>query len=716
MSNYHPVLEDLVTHICAKTNNPDRHYFRIQIAYFLAVVAAHMRISVSGWVGQTIPINIYAVNLAPSGAGKGHSTHILEEDVLGAFRDEFADNTFIHNSNINRNRLAAQRAVMNGTQPQDEQAALEKEFNLLGDFLFSFDSATPAAVKQYRQKLLMADAGALNLQIDEIGANLVGQDDPLKLFLELYDKGNIKEKLIKSTTENQRTKKINGHTPTNVLMFGEPLSLLDGGVVQKKFHDMLSMGYARRCLWGYTEKMEKDLSLTPEQYLQKLKQAENSTFIDSLSNHFASLANYTLLNGKITIGDAECLELAAYRLECEQVASTFAEHESVRKAELEHRYFKVLKLAGAYAYFDRSNSVTANHLKWAKQLVEDSGMAFQRLLNPEKPYVKFARYLATKDTEVTLAEMDDLPYFPKTKIGREDLIQLATAWGYRNNVVISRYEQDGVSFIQASSIQPTSLDSLIVSASEEITENYSNGIRSFEWFKTKLFTQPKVWHWLNHHLYAGEHGKGYRQEKSVLRGFNVLVLDVDEGCTIRAAQAVLKEYTHIIHTTKSHGKIKGEDRFRIILPINFTLKLDEKDYHQLMVNVAETVPTIRLDQSTHHRVKKWETCPNSQIFYNEGTLFDIVPFIPKTTKNEERQKAIVDLSNMDALERWFVMNTSSGQRNNLLYRYGSMLVDSGIEQFSVMEAIRKLNSKISDPLCDEELSKTVLRSISKRYS
>lgn len=49
-------------------------------------------------------------------------------------------------------------------------------------------------MKQMRHKLLMADAGSVNLQIDEIGSNLVGNVDVLNTFLELYDMGLIKPK------------------------------------------------------------------------------------------------------------------------------------------------------------------------------------------------------------------------------------------------------------------------------------------------------------------------------------------------------------------------------------------------------------------------------------------------------------------------------------------------------------------------------------------
>ncbi|MDT9694065.1 hypothetical protein Q5762_38210, partial [Streptomyces sp. P9(2023)] len=69
--------------------------------------------------------------------------------------------------------IANHRAVRNGTEPQEEFDKLEREYRMTGAYPFTFDSGTAPAVKQLRQKLLLSKIGAVNLQIDEIGSNLV---------------------------------------------------------------------------------------------------------------------------------------------------------------------------------------------------------------------------------------------------------------------------------------------------------------------------------------------------------------------------------------------------------------------------------------------------------------------------------------------------------------------------------------------------------------
>ena len=77
------------------------------------------------------------------------------------------------------------------------------------------------------------------------------------MYLELYDQGSIKQKLIKNTNENKRNEDIDGKTPTNALLFGTPVKLLDGGQTEDQLYSFLETGYARRCLFGYGQQDRK---------------------------------------------------------------------------------------------------------------------------------------------------------------------------------------------------------------------------------------------------------------------------------------------------------------------------------------------------------------------------------------------------------------------------------------------------------------------------
>lgn len=455
---FHPTSERLVEILCNKTQNKEKLFFRVLVGYYFSVIAAQMRCVVATKDRGEIPVNMYALNLSPSGTGKGFSTSVMENEVINQFRHRFLEETFPILAEQNLPKLSLKRATRKQTDPDEELVRVQKEFDSLGNLLFSFDSGTPAAVKQMRHKLLMANAGSVNLEIDEIGSNLVGNTEVLTTFLELYDKGHIKQKLVKNTAENVRSEEIVGSTPTNMMLFGTPAKLLDGSMTESQLYSMLETGYARRCFFGYVRSASKDTQLTAEQVYDLLTSNQNNTFLEELSDRLANLADIINANKKLVISKDTSLVLIEYKLKCEALAAQMGEHEEIRKAEVSHRYFKALKLAGAYAFIDDSPELTEEHLYNAIKLAEESGEAFQRLLTRDRPYVKLAKHLAATGRELTQADLvEDLPFYKGPMSQKTEMLSLAIAWGYKNNIIIKKAFNDGIEFLRGESLKPTDL-------------------------------------------------------------------------------------------------------------------------------------------------------------------------------------------------------------------------------------------------------------------
>lgn len=698
---YHPKAEQLVEILQTKTQNTNPLFFRVIIAFYFSMLASHMRASIKGWVGRgTIPINLYAIALSVSGSGKGHSTSLMEQEVLNNFQAVF-ERTFALSAEAHCEQLAIKRANKNATDVDDELMKLAKDFQSLGALLFSFDSATTPAIKQIRQKLLMANAGSSNLIIDEIGANFSSSIEPLTTYLELFDKGLLKEKLTKSTSESVRFERINGYTPANLLMFGTPTKLLDGARTEEQFLEMLEMGYARRCFFGFSTKNTKQLNISVDDAISQLFNDDNDDFIEDLSEQLALLADMKYLNKSLGLTQDAIRKLVEYKLECEKLASELSEFEVIKKSELEHRYFKVMKLAGAYAFIDGLDTIDTDYVDYAISLAQDSGEAFSQLLTPQRPYIKLANYLASIKEEVTLADLDvDLPYYRGSQTQKSEMIMMATAWGYKNNIVIKKSYTDGILFLSADSIQETNIDEMIVSYSDEMTRGYRNELVPFDKLP-KLFTQDD-YHWINHHLVDG-----YRKDDNIITGFNLLVLDVDGTCSLSTAQLLFNKYKAIYYTTKRHTE--QTNRFRIILPISYTLKLSKEDFKEMYDNILKDLP-IDIDEQGNQRVKKWLTHDGTCIV-TDGELFDIIPYIPKSAKNDEREKRDLEQTDLDNLERWVINNTGDGNRNNMLLRYATILVDSGLRFETIKEKVIELNDKLPNKLDELELSKTIFQTV-----
>ncbi len=703
---HHPAIEEIVDVLCNRTQNNDRPFFRVTVAYFLSIVASTMRAKMITKDRGEIPVNSYTMALSPSGSGKGYGVGIMENEFLKDFRATFLDHTLPLLAESRMWKLAMQRAAFNGTEEQAEFDGLAREYEMCGAFPFVFDGGSAPAIKQVRQILLLAGCGSINLQVDEIGSNLEGSTEALNTYLELYDQGMIKQKLTKNSHENKRTKEIEGKTPANLLMFGTPSKLLDGSSIEDRFYSFLETGYARRCLFAMGKPIPASDSLTPAEIYKKLIDTSNYGNQTKWAAHFAQLADPTKFDWTIDVPEDVGIALLEYRILCEDIARDMAEHEEIRKAELSHRYFKALKLAGTFAFIDEAMTMTLDHLHAAIKLVEDSGSAFQGILNREKAYMKLARYIAAVGSEVTHADLfEALPFYKSGSAARTEMITMATAWGYKKHIVLKKTFTDGIEFFSGETLKETSLDEMTLSYSEDFAYHYEPARVSFD--ELHNLTQEKGFHWSNHHF-----TKKHRCDENVIPGFNMIVIDIDGEATLKQVHDLLQDYTFMTYTTKRHTP--DENRFRLILPINYELKLDQEDYRQFMNNFMQWLP-FASDEVANQRSKKWMSCETGSYHYNmDGQLLDALPFIPKTSKNEQYQKGNAKLESLDNLERWFAQRIADGNRNNQMIKFALALVDSGMAYPEVEEKVLAFNDKLSNGLKEDELRKTVLVTVARK--
>jgi hypothetical protein len=294
--DYHPFSEELVQVLSTKTQSNNIDFFRILVAYYMAKIASTMRTNIETHDRGRIPVNVYALNLAPSGTGKGYATYILEDKIIKPFKDEFMSDTFQIVAEKSLRALAVKRA---SGDVDDEDAEYDKatsEFEACGPMLFSFDSGTTPAIKQMRQKLLMAGSGAMSMEIDEIASNLLGNVEVLTTYLELYDVGRIKEKLIKNTAENKRIRPIDGKTPANMMLFGTPNKMFEDPRLEEELLSMIDTGYGRRCLFGYSRAALHASELTAEDLYDALTDTSVNTQLQDLSNAITDLADVSFFN------------------------------------------------------------------------------------------------------------------------------------------------------------------------------------------------------------------------------------------------------------------------------------------------------------------------------------------------------------------------------------------------------------------------------------
>lgn len=716
---HHPAMSELVDLLCHRTGNVNRDFFQAEVAYFLSLIPSSMRATIISPERGDIPVNIYSIALATSGFGKGHSVSLME-DIICDFRRIFTGTVFPSVAEASIYDLAVKIAAAKSGSEEEERKLLEADFKRQGHAPFIFDSGTGPAVKQLRYKLLLARAGSINFQMDEIGSNIVGNTEVINILLELYDLGRIKTKLVKNTTDNERGVDLVGATPANMLMFGTTSKLFDGSKTEEEFYSFLEIGYARRCFFGMGKPEAFSSTINPEDVYNGLVSKNRSQALLKWKQKLAKFADTRFYNLNIDVPKEVGVELISYRLYCESLANSLPEHEVIRKAELSHRYFKALKLAGVYAFLDESSDITKRNLRQALKVSEESGRSFQTLLKRERNFVRLAKYIAESGVTLTHADLvEDLPYYPSSTVPRREIMDLAMAWGVGNHVVIKKNVISGVDFFTGSTLEETDLNKIQFSYSDHFASDYSPEFQPFDSLP-KLLKAPGM-HWCNHHF-----DKEHRSEDNVIEGFNCLVADIDgherdkngnvvsKGIRLEALHELMKEYTFITATTKRHTD--EEHRFRLIMPCSYNLKLDKPDYRDFMNSFLLWLP-FKSDESANQRSKKWMTYENSQITVHKGTnLINVLPFIPKTKQNSEYVSQVADLGRLDHLERWFLNNMEVGSRNNNLLNFAMMLVDAGATYDVIKSKVYMLNDQSISPLKKDEIDKTILRSVASKMS
>jgi len=715
MKKYHPFSERIVDILVRKVNNDNRHFFRILTGYYLSKVASMMRCNIQTNDRDVIPVNTYVLNLMVSGTGKGHSTNILEREFVAHFKKEFLNNIFPRKAEENIQTLAQERsqARLNNGQsilPLNEEYEIQldkfqRHFDRLGELAFSFDSGTSPAVKQMREKLLLASAGSMNLELDEVGSHISANTDVLNTFLELYDVGLVKQKLIKNTVENIRSEELPGNTPTNLMMFGTPTKLLDGGRVEEEFRQFLETGYARRLLFGYTVDSHRTKYASAQERYQQMVDASLARDMLAIQQTFTNFAKRPF-NPVLQMSEANSVYLIQYQMKCEDLADDMKDHMSIHKAEMSHRYYKAIKLAGAYTFADNSTEITQDHLDYAISVVEDSGEAFHTLMRKQGPYERLAHYLADCDNDVTQHElMEELPFYKGSEAQRKDLMTLATSFGYRNNIIIKKRLLDDIEFFNGETLMETDLNNLTVAMSQDIAYNFAvPDIRPPFDLLHKL-TTTDGWHYTAHAFV-----NGHRKSENVIPGFDLLILDCDGDAPISMVKNLLEGYKFLISTTKRHTA--SINRFRLILPISHRIKLTTRDYSRFMENVFEWLP-FPVDEGAKDIARKWAGYPG-HYEYNDGAVIDATMFIPETKRSDET-KAQISAAGAGNIERWFMAHTVKGNRANHLYRFGMVLIDAKWVLGDIVEKLENFNNSLDTPLPEDQFRNSTIKSISKEY-
>ena len=692
------VINKIHTIIESKMGKTNTHFMNMMIFNKLSQIASHMNICVETWDKALLPINFYGVALAPSGFNKGRINKTLQDNVFKKFRDEYEEYSTSYAGN-NVNMLAERKATKEGIEFEEALDILVKRWQKLPDKLYDFSDATEAGLKGLREKYTMAGVGGTCMQIDEIAYNIEKFEEVVGALLEAYDFGESKDKLIKVDSNGE-----SGAIPATLFMFGSPSALLNGSKEEEKFISMLIQGYARRMFFCYINEYQHIDDEDPKVILERIREAKGMD--NELLSHFQDLATVDWHKKIINVPDEIYYKIIEYERENKKKALELKSHQEAEKFELGHRHWKLFKLMGLLAMADLRDTITEEDFNDAMELTLESGEHFTRIVTRPPNHVRLFEFLVDMESRLTESDLYEHLYFysHSNTVQRKEMRNLANAYAYSQNGFIRETIRNGVTFYEAEVMKKTDLNKIRISYSTDIANGYSN--EEVKWNELKDFCKTDGFHYTVHHF-----KEGHRKSENIIEGFNLLVLDIDDGLPIEMTQSLLNEYTYYIYTTKRHTP--QYHRYRVILPLSNIVKLNDKDYKKFMENIFEWLP-FSVDTATKDISRKWLT-NKGESFSNDGVLLDPTDFIPDTSNEKEYRKRLEDLSNLDNLERFFMSQIDDGLgRNNVILKFALMLVDGGQNYEQVEDRVLALNEKLVSPIPVSEIMSTVMKTVRRK--
>lgn len=697
-------INELVRLVRTKTPEVDEYFTKMMVLNKISQIVSNMRGKVVYMDGGEVPINYYGLMLATSGYAKGKTTNIIEDNLIHKFINRFMNHYAPSVAEKSIEVLAEEYSLSHGCDILKANSEIMKEWNRLPKHLYSFSDATIEGFKAKRVKLSMLNLGATNLEVDEIGLALERIYDILGLILEVYDLGKAKQKLIK-VDSNSDSKQV----PANAFFFGTPTRLLSGGKTEKIFIEFLQNGFARRSFFGMIEDDTNYKNIDSKEILKSMRRIDVKQEMEEMALYLEKFAKEEYHGKIITIDDEESIMILDYKFNCELRSRKMKKYQEIESIEMKHRYWKMFKLSGMLAFIDDRNNVSKEDVKDAIEFTEESGKAFKRIINRSPNHERLLDFIIDQERNITQADLVESLHFYRdaNKIQKEEMLILAASIAYSKNAVIKRKYNNGVEFISAKKLENNDGSNTILSISTNITEGYDNKLGEFNNLKNIMKSE---FNYCSHHFIDG-----YRDHEHAEKKMNIVVLDIDEGISLQLAMALMNDYKYIVGTTKRHQLEGYGDRFRMILQLDRTIELDTEEYIEFMQNIFAWLP-FDVDTKAKDIARKWMGHPEAMLFENEGELLESINFIPDTSKAIETSRRITDLSNLDSLERFFQLNASRGNRNNLVHRFAMMLVSGGLSSKEIEEKVLKLNNSLEDKLVEKEIYGTIMKTVDKKIN
>lgn len=581
--------------------------YRMKIALAVSEIMlfiSQFKINIKHWNDSIIPINSIMFCIAKSGASKDSS--------LKAARKCFAPGYKIINEM--RNEAAIERAIKAAREAGCDlphKYAAYKDFLVLPNPLFVAISTTEGFI-QHLNDLSNDKLGAGYIFSGEIGAELANNSnltENIKVLAELYDEGSKEVKILKAR-ENQSKEVKN--LPVSALFIGSQDNLLYDDSIKRKFKTEFTTKLARRSFFVFVnEDMVSDSFASISEMLKMERQVEDRAIVsrNEVAAYIKELTEDLVANNftgsTISVSDDVRDLFTLYKKYNEEVASTIDSQYPIAKLTRTHLQWKALKLAGAIALIQYSNTIELEHYKAAVEFVEliNSDInTFEKELVKE-PYELFADYVRfyaiEGKYEINLHNLRKLGFIPmkgQSDTHLRELVKLVNSYDTQG---IYTLKKDVVHFKELEKTDTVLLSYLACSGTKKQRASKCNDGFQYQELAFKDLQE----------MLEGDYAyspfkflNGVRGKDNIISGCKWIVLDVDTSeITDEEAHLLLSDLNHFVVRTSDKT---NPNKFRVLLELDAEIDIPDIQWKPFISAIVKDLGLIA------------DGLPKSQIFFS----------------------------------------------------------------------------------------------------
>jgi len=529
----------------------------------------------------------------------------------------------------------------------------------------------------------------------------------IKVISETYDLGIKQAKYTKGA--EFRSGAIEGE-PVSALFVGSPGHILYDDATRRKFDVAFMSKLARRSFFCYVpEKIPEPVFDSVAEMIQYEEsiEVEAKQARASMQNTVLDIARFGVAtSGKPITTTAEVFELfTTYKRYNADYVDSLPNPESTYALIRKHLQWKALKLAGAYALIDKSDSVELHHYIDAIRICEvfDQDMIqFEHDLS-KSAHERLSDYLQSiididGKSSINTHDIKKMGFSTSTSQAKlQELVNLAAGYDQEGiyqltnkstSISYSKIIKTDTITISYIEVDNTQVNAAVASGDEVAIAAAKQHVASTaaKGYQTAETTFPEL-----ADLLAGDYAytpfklrNGTRGKDNIEGGAKWLTLDVDKSImSAEEAHFMLSSINHHIALTSD---ATNHYKYRILIELDSVVELDAKEWKRFYLNVAEDFG-LRVDP-----------LPQSQAFfsYSGRTIYTNLEGDSLSTRDYVMKAKETTTSTPTQYSKPQMKSLLNDPLNTFAYAYECTSGQGSLSMYRMMQHAKDLGATVED--------------------